>query len=121
MKFLKLASVFCTLMLFALTSHATNWSELNCGPNWGPTKNPAPTYPRRAQQRGIEGYIIMSFSINAEGAVEDIQVVEAEPAAAFVRSATRAVEGMTFPPCIQNGLATRQTKVSVKYDFNLAG
>ena len=95
-----------------------SWSSLECGPNWGPIERVAPTYPRRAQLRGVEGFIVMSFSINKEGNVEDISVIDAEPPTTFVRSATRAVEGLRFPPCEVNGVAVRQTDVSIKYDFN---
>ena len=113
--------VISALMLTSITGYAADWAGYNCGPDWGPTKSAAPTYPRRARQMGIEGYIIMNFSISPDGMIEDISVAEAAPSKAFVRSATRAVQAMQFPPCMSNGLATRVTDVSIKYDFNLEG
>ena len=108
-------------LAFAPASFAADWSDYKCGADWGPTKSQAPSYPRRARERGIEGYIVMSFSVTPEGTVEDIKVAEAENESAFVRSATRAVESLEFPPCMVNGLATRVNEVSIKYDFNLGG
>lgn len=107
------------VLLLSQNSFAGNWQSFDCGPGWGPTKSVAPTYPKRARELGIEGYIIMSFSVNPEGKVEDIAVVEAKPKRPFVRTATRAVSSLEFPPCLENGLATKLTNVSIKYDFNL--
>ena len=114
--------IVVSLLVFASPAgFAAKWDSYECGPGWGPTKSSTPTYPRRARQMGVEGYIVMSFSIAPDGSVEDIAVKEAEPAKAFVRSATRAVQSLEFPPCMANGLATRVTDVSIKYDFNLEG
>ena len=101
----------------APSAWATNWSQLQCGDNWGPKTSVAPVYPRRAMERGKEGSIVMGFSISPEGTVEDITVVEGDKA--FIRTATRAVEQLEFPPCVIDGMATRQANVSIKYDFNL--
>lgn len=109
------------LLVVGSQVHANDWTSYNCGDGWGPTKGEPPTYPRRARQLGIQGYIVMSFSVNADGTVADIAVQEANPAKAFVRAATRAVESLEFPPCMTNGLATKVTDVSIKYDFNLEG
>lgn len=38
----------------------------------------APVYPRRALQRGIEGFVIVEFTVNKLGAVKDVYVVEAD-------------------------------------------
>ncbi len=39
----------------------------------------APVYPRRALQRGIEGFVIVEFTVTKQGAVRDPIVVEANP------------------------------------------
>jgi protein TonB len=106
------------LLTLASDAKAKSWSELNCGDNYLPVKSVAPVYPKRAQQRGLEGSIQMQFTIMEDGTVGSIEVLEASRKV-FVRTATRAVEGFEFPPCIQNGTATRVTEVSIKYDFNL--
>ena len=50
-----------------------------------------PTYPARMLKRRVEGYVVMSFTINEQGRPEDIEVVEAEPSKAFVRPAIQAL------------------------------
>ncbi len=109
------------MLLLSQNTYAGDWTTFDCGPGWGPTKSKAPSYPKRARELGIEGYIVMSFTVTPEGTVEDIAVVDAKPKRPFVRAATRAVSAMEFPPCLENGLATRLTNVSIKYDFNLEG
>lgn len=116
---------FCTLALslFALAQApaavAKEFHELGCGDDYGPTKQKPPVYPRRAEQRGIEGYIVMGFTIAEDGSVRDIEVVDQNPDNTFVRSAMRAVSSMEFPPCVINGQATEQAAVNIKYDFRL--
>ena len=100
-------------------AYAGDWAIYACGDDWGPVKQEAPAYPRRARDRGLEGYIVMSFDVSPEGKVQNITVKDANPSNAFVRSATNAVSSMEFTPCISNGIAVEVTDVSVKYDFNL--
>lgn len=120
----KLISV-CTLAAAVVlcgyipSSFARSFSDLGCGPNYGPEKNVQPVYPLRAQQLGIQGYIVMGFTIDTDGTVSDINVVDAKPANAFVRSATRAVENLRFPPCVIDGKPTQQASVSIRYAFKL--
>lgn len=106
---------------YAPASHASEYQELGCGADYGPTQQEAPVYPRRAASRGIEGYIIMGFTIEPDGAVSDIKVVDQQPINAFIRTATHAVEGLRFPPCMINGQATRQPSVTIRYNFKLNG
>lgn len=106
------------LLALAPVVKAQNWGDLNCGEDYSPVKSSAPVYPKRARQRGIEGSIEMQFTILIDGKVDSIEVKEASRKV-FIRSATRAVTELEFPPCIQNGLATSVTGVSIKYDFNL--
>jgi len=108
----------CALALYSASSQAQSWEHLNCGEDWTPSKSSAPVYPKRALDRGLEGSIEMSFSINPQGKVEDIGVIQSSRKV-FIRAATRAVSAMEFPPCMQDGVATKLTNVSIKYDFNL--
>lgn len=60
------------------------------------TRVSAPDYPRGAERRGIEGYAIISYSITAEGRVENAEVTESEPPDVFDRAALRAVGSWRF-------------------------
>lgn len=116
MKLVKTIVVFAAVLVCS-TSYAKDWAQLDCGPNFGPVKQVAPAYPKRARQRGVEGHIIMNFNITTEGKVEGISVVEGKQA--FARAATRALSETEFKPCVENGAVTALNNVSIKYDFNL--
>ncbi|MDJ0806016.1 MAG: TonB family protein [Gammaproteobacteria bacterium] len=65
----------------------------------------APQYPFRAQRRGIEGWVKVSLLITAQGTVQDVVVVDAEPEGVFDRAAVQAVSKWKFKPRIQDGKA----------------
>lgn len=62
-----------------------------------------PVYPRRAQEQGIEGYVLLSFTVTPTGAVENPQVLESQPKGVFDDAATRAVLRFKYKPRIENG------------------
>ena len=47
--------------------------------------------PRRAQARGISGYVIVEYTVTARGAVQAPVVIEAKPPAIFDRAAINGV------------------------------
>ncbi|NWG47473.1 MAG: energy transducer TonB [Alphaproteobacteria bacterium] len=57
-----------------------------------------PVYPRGAERRGIEGYVVVKFTVTPEGQVADINVVESSPEGVFDEAAVQAVEKWTFEP-----------------------
>ncbi len=65
----------------------------------------APQYPTRAAQRGIQGWCLVSFTVNGRGeVVEDtITVVDAEPQNIFDRSSIRAAARFKFQPRVVDG------------------
>ena len=62
------------------------------------TRKVPPEYPRRAQRRGLEGYVVMQFIIRADGSVDrgSIQVLEASPRRVFEDAARQAIAGWRF-------------------------
>lgn len=111
-----IAILFCG---YAPDSLARTYSDLGCGPNYGPKQDVQPVYPLRARQMGIQGYIVMGFTIGTDGKVSNVNVIDAKPANAFVLTATQAVENLEFPPCVIDGKATKQSSVSIRYAFKL--
>ncbi len=65
----------------------------------------APQYPRRAAQNGVEGYVILSFTITTTGAIADPVVIESHPSSVFNQSALRAVRKFKYRPKVVNGEA----------------
>ncbi|MEO1819851.1 TonB family protein [Pseudomonas sp.] len=79
-----------------------------------------PEYPRRALAAGIEGQVTLQFTVNAEGRVENIRILSAEPPGVFERAARRAVSRWRFAPRRENGVAVSR-EVSKTMNFRLEG
>lgn len=77
-----------------------------------------PVYPRRAAERGIEGYVVVSFTITTAGTTRDIEVEESS-SSLFDSAAKRAAERLKYKPRIIDG-----TPVEVdhfyKFTFQMA-
>ena len=63
----------------------------------------APVYPRRAQTRGIEGYVLLEFVVTRTGAVRDPVVLESKPPGIFDRAAVNAALKFKYKPKVVNG------------------
>ena len=63
----------------------------------------APVYPRRAQTRGIEGYVLLEFIVTKTGAVTNPVVIEAKPPGIFDRAAINAALKFKYKPKVVNG------------------
>lgn len=63
----------------------------------------APVYPRRAQTRGIEGHVLLEFTVTKTGAVVDPVVIESEPPGIFDRAAIQAALKFKYKPKVVNG------------------
>lgn len=63
----------------------------------------APVYPRRAQTRGIEGYVLLEFVVTKTGAVRDPRVIESQPPGIFDRAALSAALKFKYKPKVVNG------------------
>ena len=62
-----------------------------------------PVYPRRALQRGLEGYVKVKFVVTETGSVIDPVVVAAEPQNIFDRAALQAVLKFKYKPRMVDG------------------
>lgn len=81
----------------------------------------APQYPTRAAQRGIEGWCLVSFTVDGMGnVVEDtIAVVDAEPASIFDRSSIRAATRFKFQPRVVDGQGVEVPGVQYLFRYQL--
>ncbi len=80
----------------------------------------APVYPRRAQTRGIEGYVVLEFIVTKTGAVTNPVVVEAKPPGIFDRSAINAALKFKYKPKVVNGEPIDVAGVRNRITFELA-
>ena len=81
----------------------------------------APQYPTRAAQRGIQGWCLVSFTVDGMGnVVEDtINVVDAEPASIFDRSSIRAAARFKFQPRVVDGPGVEVPGVQYLFRYQL--
>lgn len=86
-----------------------------------PTVAEPPLYPTRAAAEGIEGWALVSFTVTAEGLVEEdsVNVVDAEPAGIFDRTSIRAAQRFEFQPKIRNGRAVDIPGVQYVFRYDL--
>ena len=80
----------------------------------------APVYPRRAQTRGIEGYVLLQFTVTRTGAVIDPVVVESKPTGIFDRAAMNAALKFKYKPKVVNGDPIDVAGVLHRITFELA-
>jgi len=81
----------------------------------------APIYPRRAQSRGIEGYVIVEFTVSETGLVVDPKVVEAKPEGIFDQAAMNAALKFKYKPRVVDGVAMAVVGVQNKISFEIDG
>lgn len=81
----------------------------------------APQYPTRAAQRGIEGWCLVSFTVDGLGNVveESIEIVDAEPASIFDRSSRRAAARFKFQPRVVDGQGVAVEGVQYVFRYEL--
>ena len=79
-----------------------------------------PIYPRRAQTRGIEGYVLLEFTVTKTGAVADPRVIESEPPGIFDRAAVNAALKFKYKPKVVNGEPIDVAGVPHRITFELA-
>ncbi|MEH6595852.1 MAG: energy transducer TonB [Colwellia polaris] len=81
----------------------------------------APIYPRRAQSRGIEGYVIVEFTVTKNGSVRSPLVIESQPEGIFDRAAMDAALKFKYKPRVVDGVATEVAGVQNKISFEIDG
>lgn len=78
----------------------------------------APVYPARAQSRGLEGYVDMTFTVTATGSVID-PIVAFSTSRLFERAATRAVLKFKYKPRVVDGIPVDVPGVKTRITFRM--
>lgn len=78
-----------------------------------------PPYPDAALELGLEGYVVVRFTVTESGAVEDIVIDESEPPGVFNEEALRSAGRLRFEPRIVVGEPVRVEDVSYRFDWRL--
>jgi protein TonB len=80
----------------------------------------APQYPRRAAERGLEGFVLLEFVVTRQGTVRDPVVVESSNSI-FDRAAIDAVQRFRYRPRVIDGEPVEVPGVRFRITFNLEG
>jgi protein TonB len=76
-------------------------------------------YPRRALQRGIEGYVDIEFTVSKFGSVTNPKVMQASPEGIFDQAALDATLKYKYKPRVVNGEPMEVSGVEVRVKFEL--
>ena len=79
-----------------------------------------PVYPPIAEQRGLEGYVIVRFDVLPSGAVSNVSVVESS-SSLFERAAITAAKGFRFKAQVVDGEPQMSTGVQYQFRFTMPG
>ena len=80
----------------------------------------APIYPRRALSRGIEGYVLLEYTVTKQGTVRDPIVVEANPSSVFDKAAIKSAMRYKYKPRVVDGVPVEVPGVQTKITFEIA-
>lgn len=78
-----------------------------------------PVYPPRARARGIEGYVVVEYTITEAGTTADVSAVESSVPTLFDQAAVQAVEKYKYKPRVVDGRAVATTNVRDRIEFTL--
>lgn len=78
-----------------------------------------PAYPDFAEQQGLEGYVIVTFTVTETGTVEDISIVESEPDGVFDEEALNSAQRLRFEPRLIENQPVRVEDVSYRFNWRL--
>jgi TonB family protein len=81
-----------------------------------PVKTAQPRYPWRARNKGQEGFVKLTFSVDSKGKVHAIEVKESWPEEIFDRAAVKALKKWKFE-ATANG--AEPVRLSQTFDFKL--
>ena len=70
-----------------------------------PLRTPSPAYPSSAAARKIEGTVVLTLSIDSNGKVSGVNMIQSSGNSALDRSAEQGVRHWRFAPALKNGAA----------------
>ena len=79
----------------------------------------APQYPSRASSRGIEGFVLLEYTVTKQGTVLDPVVIDSEPATIFNRAAINSALKYKYKPRVVDGVPQDVKGVRTNIVFRL--
>jgi len=85
-----------------------------------PARRNPPRYPSDAASRGIEGFIALRFTVEADGSTSGVEVIYSAPSGYFDEAAIGAITNWRYEPATIDGVAVRREGVETQFNFELA-
>src|SRR5690606_35594926 len=79
-----------------------------------------PEYPPAALARGLEGWVLLQFTISTIGTVKDATVVDANPKGVFDDAALKAIARWRYNPRVEGGVPVERPGIQTRIMFELA-
>lgn len=76
-----------------------------------------PVYPEAAKRRGMQGYVVVEYSVLANGSVGSTRIVDAQPAEVFDRAALTAVHRSRYRPRVVDGQPVETAGLRTRLTF----
>ena len=83
-----------------------------------PIIKPAPQYPANLAEKGIEGFVLVQFTVTEMGSTKDVIVIESSHRG-FERSAIKAVQKFKYMPQLVDGEPVEVLGVPHRIEFSL--
>jgi protein TonB len=77
-----------------------------------------PTYPTRAMQLGLEGFVIVRFDVGINGQTENAVVIESTHSV-FNKAAIRATARLRYKPRVVDGIAVATPDLRYRFTFEM--
>lgn len=87
--------------------------------NAEPIHQADPVYPKEAEAKGLEGFVLLRFDLNEEGKAENIEVLKSEPRNMFEKEAKNAIRKWRYAPHMVNGVAAKVVGKQFRIEFKL--
>jgi protein TonB len=91
---------FALVIVAISTALVSDLSAAGAGTPTAPvaTKREIPSYPKGAQKRGIEGWVLLEYTVDENGNVVSPRVIESSPPGVFDSAALQALTAWKFTP-----------------------
>lgn len=83
-----------------------------------PIHSPAAKYPKWQAAKRQDGWVLVEYTILANGLTDNVRVLDSSPADIFDENAVEAVKQYRYQPIIQDGQAINVDQVRSKITFD---
>ncbi len=78
-----------------------------------------PVYPPLAKSQGVQGYVIIEYTVSTDGQVLNPVIVESRPPGVFDSSAMISIASWVYKPMIKNGEVLAAEKIRSRLEYRL--